>query len=496
MRLAKGGGLHIDEYYSHGLIQYDNAFIIYDEDFYNQWHDKEYFKKYVTVKSDEVWDLSKAYTNQILDVHPPLYYLLLRIAASFQLDDFSVWPGSILNMILFVFSTIVLYKIGNKIFKNKWYSIILCLMNGFCIGTIETVMFIRMYQLMVLNVLLLLDWHLCKKDKKLEKKDLIQLGILVITGFLTHYYYAIMVAIFYFIYMFSAKKNQKEDMIKYTATMIIAVLMAILIFPYCIQHIFWGYRGEQSFGNLINFELYGLRIKRYAQIINTHILLEQYIFFGIIMGLAILTMVSRKRKKQELEGQREIGYVFFPSILYTMLIVIISVYSDFRYITPIIPFFMILFVYGLKLVLEEILNKKAVYVATILVILYCNYNLPRIGDNLYTAKDNKQYINDFLEEGIHTCLLVDDLLDIGNSSIMTLYDFYLALDETYIIAPKDVTSQKMKEIFENKPIQEGSILITTKENVNKVVGELLKSDLFSDAKVVLISARYYIIKLK
>lgn len=495
--IQKRGGFHIDEFYSHGLMQYDNAFIINDEDFYNEWHDKEYFKQYLTVKSNEIWDFKNVYRNQILDVHPPLYYLLLKIAATFNLDNFSIWPGSILNMIFFLFSTIVLYKIGNKIFKNKWYSIIVCLMNGLCIGVIESVMLVRMYQLTMLNVLLLLDWHLCKREKELANRDLIQLGILIITGFLTHYYYAIIVAILYFMYMIEyVKRKQKNNMIKYTGTIIVTVLAAVIIFPYCIQHIFFGYRGQQSFGNIGHIHLYWRRIKGYAKIINEHILAKQYIFFVIIFVLAIITTITRKLKKQKIEGEKEILYVLIPTILYTLLIMIISVYIDFRYIILVIPFYICLVVYALKLVLEEIINKKAIYVVAILGSIYCMYNVPDIGENLYTFKNVSEFTHNLLENGVRTCLLVDELLSIKNSSIMTMYDFYLTLDQTYIINPNEVTEEKVKEIFKNQNLNEGVLLIITKKDLESITAKLVNSGVFEQANKIATSSRYELIVLK
>lgn len=495
--IQQRGGLHIDEYYSHGLMQYDNAFIIYDEDFYNQWHDKQYFEDYLSVRAEDAWDFSNVYKNQILDVHPPLYYLLLRIVSSFHLEHFSIWPGSLLNVILFVLSTIVLYKIANKIMKNKWYAIVVCLMNGFCVGVIETVMFIRMYQLTVLNILLLINWHLSKKDKELESKDLVQLAILIITGFLTHYYYAIIVAILYSMYMVKyIKQKQKNNMIKYTAVIAIAVLIAILIFPYCMEHIFFGYRGQQSFGNIRNWSRYEIRTKEYAKIIKEHILLNQVNFFAIILGLAIWTLISKKCKKQKIEGGKEILYVLIPTILYTAIIVIISVYIDFRYITPVIPLYICLLVYGLKLVLEEILNKKAIYAVTVIAIIYSVGNVPKIGENLYTLKYVSEFTQSLAKQGVNQCLLVDELLSIKNSSIMTMYDFYLTLDETYVVTPKELTIEKIQEIWKEKERSDMVLLIVTQNNMHKVVNKLLESGVFKEADQIATSARYEVIRLK
>ena len=75
--------LHIDEAYSFGLTNYDKIEIQDNTDFFNTWHTKEYFEDYLAVQDDEKWDFTPVYENQKNDVHPPLYYLLLRIAMEF-----------------------------------------------------------------------------------------------------------------------------------------------------------------------------------------------------------------------------------------------------------------------------------------------------------------------------------------------------------------------------------------------------------------------------
>ena len=69
----------MDEAYSLGLASYHRTEIQENEDFYNTWHNKEYYEDYLEVDSDEQNDFSQVYENQKNDVHPPLYYLLLRM---------------------------------------------------------------------------------------------------------------------------------------------------------------------------------------------------------------------------------------------------------------------------------------------------------------------------------------------------------------------------------------------------------------------------------
>ena len=48
--------IHMDEAYSLGLASYDKVEIQENEDFYDKWHDKEYYEDYMVVVDDgEIW---------------------------------------------------------------------------------------------------------------------------------------------------------------------------------------------------------------------------------------------------------------------------------------------------------------------------------------------------------------------------------------------------------------------------------------------------------
>ena len=100
--------LHIDEAYSFGLTNYDKMEIQDNTDFFNTWHENEYFEDYLAVQDDEKWDFTPVYENQKNDVHPPFYYLLLHIAMGFTNGQASKWAGIILNCIIYAFVTIVM----------------------------------------------------------------------------------------------------------------------------------------------------------------------------------------------------------------------------------------------------------------------------------------------------------------------------------------------------------------------------------------------------
>lgn len=83
-----------------GLASYNKTEIQNNNDFYNMWHSKEYYRDYLTVNENEKFMFSQVYENQKNDNHPPLYYLILRIAMGFNINQYSKWIGIILNIII------------------------------------------------------------------------------------------------------------------------------------------------------------------------------------------------------------------------------------------------------------------------------------------------------------------------------------------------------------------------------------------------------------
>ena len=191
---SQKGYIHMDEAYSYGLTNYDRVDIYDNEDFYNTWHDNDYYKDYLVIDEDEVDSYKQVYENQKNDVHPPLYYLLLRLMMNFSIGNFSIWPGVILNIIIYALSAIFTYLICLKIFKDKVKSGIIALVSQITLASITNVIYIRMYALTGLFVLITSYLHLLLLDsKKLNYKLLTAIGISSLLGSLTHYYY-----LFYF----------------------------------------------------------------------------------------------------------------------------------------------------------------------------------------------------------------------------------------------------------------------------------------------------------
>ncbi len=167
--------IHMDEAYSLGLASYKRTEIQENDDFYDTWHTKDYYEDYLAVNENEIGKYSQVYTNQKNDVHPPLYYLILRFAMGFSVGHYSKWPGVIVNIIIYAFITLTMYLILQKLLKNenraKEKAIVLAFISSLTMASLTTVLYIRMYALSTLNILITTYLHIkLLENKKIDTK--------------------------------------------------------------------------------------------------------------------------------------------------------------------------------------------------------------------------------------------------------------------------------------------------------------------------------------
>lgn len=82
------------------------------------WIDSEYFIDKYGVDKTEIFDYAFAWNNQKLDVHPPLYYILIHFISSFFIDQFSIMAGILANMLCALVTMIFVYNIFRLTIKK------------------------------------------------------------------------------------------------------------------------------------------------------------------------------------------------------------------------------------------------------------------------------------------------------------------------------------------------------------------------------------------
>ena len=530
--------IHMDEAYSFGLANYNKIEIQENEDFYNIWHSKEYYEDYLTVNENERNNFLPVYENQKNDVHPPLYYLLLRIAMEFYIDSYSKWSGIILNIIIYVFITIFMYLIikklleGNDEYKEK--SAILALISSLTLSSITNVIYIRMYALSTLNIVITTYLHLKLLDKKEnDYKLLLAIGIFALTGSLTHYYYLFYLAILFIMFVIKyLKEKQYKELGEYIGTIALAGIISLIIFPYSIQHMFFGYRGQGVISNFTNISNFIISIFEYFFITNVYDF-NNTLFILLIFIFGVL-IYKKAKKIKIIEKNKYIKYIIFPTFFYAILVAIASPFIELRYMMPVCNLIFVLVLYTVIALLknitkEKLLNKIIIVVYFLILImpfvsnkiinlamgekfrseqetsysskteiaqkLRSETNLPiDIISNFanVSIEDILLYIKDFQLEPEVMYSNKHDILKIikDNSNLPALYIFdsnhnrflddillFSNINESYIAKDIECNEKEIQEIMSDKDISQGVLIFINDGQENDEILNVIKNGL-------------------
>lgn len=361
--------LHMDEAYSLALVQYDKIEIQENPDFYNTWHNAEYFQDYLAVQEDERDNLAPVYENQKNDVHPPLYYLLLRLVLNLVPGGYSKWPGIILNIIIAVPITILMFMIVRRLLQNKQYAdekaLGLALVAALTIATISGVMYIRMYLLLTLWVLLTAWLHLQLVEGKNWQKYCMLIGLTAFLGVLTQYYYlfflvgAMLVTGIYYI-----RQKKWRELAWYLGSLAVAGIMSLLVWPWSAQHMFFSYRGQ---GVLQSF----LDVPKLLSNFWQYILLVDYYVYHRTLLILILLVVGfwlYAGRKQRAQLSQKWQVLIWPTVIYFAVVAAVSPFIELRYVLPVCGLILILSLMAVAEVLGKVLRERAKNLVMIIIV--------------------------------------------------------------------------------------------------------------------------------
>ena len=470
--------IHMDEAYSLGLASYDKTEIQANDDFYDTWHNKEYYEDYLTVNDDEIGKYSQVYENQKNDVHPPLYYLLLRFAMGFNVGKYSKWPGIIVNIIIYIFITLFMYLILQKLLKGKEKvkekSIILAFISSITMASLTTVIYIRMYALATLNVLIITYLHIkLLESKKANFKLLFCIGLAVLAGVLTHYYYLFFLAMLYLIFAIKyIKQKQYKNLAYYTLTMIISGAISLLIWPYSIKHMFFGYRGQGVISNLLNIKLFISNVICYLEKMN-RFAFNNLLLFIIIMIVGLIIYKKVKKIKQKSSINEIAKMILYPMTFYFVIVAIASPWIELRYIMPICGLAFILVIYYVDKFLNTIFKEKTSnkIVVAILIATLISPLIFRIEPEVMFS-DKKEIVSKMENE-----LNVPTVFFFNSSHNRFLDDILLfaTVDESYVAKDLEYTEENIRNILQNKDISNGIVVFINGGQENDAILAVVKS---------------------
>ncbi len=203
-----------------------------------QWVPGSRFQEYLSVQPGQRFAYGSVIYNQSLDMHPPLYYLLLHTVCSLFPDSFSVWYAYVLNMLFLIGVQIFLFLTAREISRSSVAALLSCVLYGGSAGALNTFMFLRQYSLQTMLCLMFTFfavrvYHKRKAVFSDYKFDFLGAVLSAFAAFMTQYYSIIYVGAFTLFYcaILLLEKRWKK-MFLFGCSMLAVLGVFIALWPY------------------------------------------------------------------------------------------------------------------------------------------------------------------------------------------------------------------------------------------------------------------------
>ena len=483
--MGKKVNFHVDEYWTYTLSNSDTGQFDIEEGV--TYSGDDIFLDSLAVNTDHRFDYSLVWENQKNDVHPPLYYVFMHTICSFFPGIFTRWFGLAVNLLFFVLSAILMYKLSYKLLGNFVQTSVALILWGCVVGTVNTAIYIRMY-MMVSFWILGIAWLHSKvyEQKSLNWKFFLSLFCLSVGGALTHYYFLIFLfftALFYGIFMLCRKRF--KDVGLYILTYLISAICSLMIFPAMIDQIFCGYRGEEAFTAFTNIKGYFSQLAEYLKIVTNEISGNIWIFYVLVI-FAIMVIVSHIKNENiktvidKLFKSPLFAFVLI-GVCYYCVIAKIAPYITNRYISPIYSLITIVITAIIFKTKDLLISDKIVqylFVGAFSLLIICatwTYGL----QNIYSESQ----------------VAIDSAISKSNKNVLYVYDgltWKLPCNRKELINYNSftfITSDKLTAYLEGKNLNDMVFYITDDLDKENIINQIKKID--EDANVTFLYQSFY-----
>jgi hypothetical protein len=359
---------------------------------------------------------AQIYINQALDVHPCLYYFAVNTVFSLFPGVYSDYFLFAVNIIFLILTCIVMYLLMKRYF-NEYVALLSVIIFGFSQGFASCAMYFRMYAMLTFWIVLSLYMHLDILGKIRDgisgKKTWILLGLVVLLGFNTHYYYILfLIPLFVLscIYLHSNKKMLKS----YIKCMVLTGVLSLIIWPFSLYHILFGYRGTEAVSNLTSGGFVG-RLYEYVGEFATAFLCGKTWIFLIVVAVAILVLSIRLYK-------HEINVCFWlcafvPSLFYFLIIVQVAPTVSDRYVMCLFPIVAIILASLISVIIRR--HLAGVILAIAIVVIGLKFMAP----NYLYLEQTKEQLDLEYEVDNYNCIMVGLTHGQGFSEVLKLSEF-------------------------------------------------------------------------
>ena len=314
------------------------------------------YEDYLTGGKSNRFNYASVYYNQRGDVHPPLYYIFLHTVCSVLEGKFTKWTGLGLNMVFMAAALVFIYEMCKSFLGGRESALTVTALYGISSAIMSVTVYIRMYALLTLITMICAYLHLSAQDRdyKLKKRDYLQLGGIVLLGYLTHYYFVLFIlALAAVTTILMLVKKKYKPALFYVLTMAASGVTGLIVWPFSIRHVFSGYRGDQAFESLKSaYSFYKLNWNIQTSLGETAGKIGLPV--AVLTIIAIVVLIILKKKKFPYE---KMLILLIPSAFAVIVVSQICPFYSDRYLSNISPFFLIIPVYILTELVKAIQEK-------------------------------------------------------------------------------------------------------------------------------------------
>ena len=534
--MSKKQDLDFDEVGSFGLA--NNTYQLDIED-YKIYTGEEILLKYAAVKSGEEFNVKNVFFNQMMDTHPPIYYLILNFVCSLRKNSFSMWYGLIINLILMIVLFWEMRYIFDIVISDKSMSTILSLISFFTYGFINELVFIRMYVLLsVISMafaILIINVIRASASSQAPNQALNQhqinflarFFVLCVLGILTQYHFAVFA--FYFSLVFAIYLIRKKEIKLLCLTIlsgILAIVVSLIIFPGIINHIFGknslhAINVEQARSMSVKFYEILLTIKRsfFGNAIYVYLVVLVLLIVIVSMNLVkanLKTSVNVKTNKTNISNasnhkhsdnnfiksliiSNHWYFIILLCAIYYYIVISLTVKLTFaRYLYNIYPFIIVAILAPIYLLLKTIKpNLKYLTIIMVLILVIGS----RFKEEPFSLNLKTKEFSNFLNENKDTKILslyrtVDKngRENTVNTSLWKLqrpvYTFRNMEKITFVDMSKnrDVLYFKTDQLLNDDKL---FLLIYSGENDDEIIGGIMQSNNYSSVNKIIENTYYH-----
>ena len=455
---VKKSDMFIDEVYTYGLSNSYYAPFIKDttEDgtLINRLLTQADFREYLSVSEGEAFSFDSVYYNQTQDAHPPLYYMILHFVCSFFVGSYSKWLGLTINILFYLISNLLLYKVGTLILRSRSAAVLAVLLYATSREGLSTALMVRMYILMTLLTVLYL-WIVLRLYQGDSSKIYYPLvtGVLFL-GLFTQYFFVIFP---FFISAVFCLHELKEKHIKRCIYYAISAFSGIGIFyisyPYILKHLFADtlVSGKTVVSNVNDPA--GMRLSIYSFIMQTA---ANYKLALLILLAAVAAGMIFQRKRirmyiTEFDIRDSSALAMILAVTFTViLIAVVAPVTALMYIDNVLPFVSLGIVYFAE-ILWRGKQKYSLLFLGICMVLCCIQGIRTMPLYVKTIPDKTyEIIRQYTEL---PCVYLDDDYNHPITKHMLLL---MNFPEVYVT--NDFLNTETQMYLEEKDISEGIVL--------------------------------------